>query len=162
MLSARLKARCPSARVLGIAEFPGHQLRWHKRSADGSGKCDAVPASAAQSVFGVVYEIDANEKAALDQAEGLGHGYDQKGATVIVNSDTVAVSIYFATRTDPSLKPYSWYKTIVVAGATEHDLPASYIAGLEAVDTSEDPDRKRHDRNMRMVTAAGRTCGDQA
>lgn len=80
----------------------------------------------------------------------------------MVNADTVAVSIYFATRTDPSLKPYSWYKTIAVAGARENALLASYIAGLDAVDTSKNSDRKRHDRNMRIVTAAGRTCGDQA
>ncbi len=159
MLSARLKARCPSARALGVAELPGHELRWHKRSMDGSGKCDVAPASSDLAVFGVVYEIDADDKPALDRAEGLGDGYDQKDATVILNGDVVTASIYFATTTNPGLKPYTWYKALVVAGAKEHGLPAPYIASLEAVEASEDPDRTRHERNMRIVSAAGRLDG---
>lgn len=162
MLSARLKARCPSARPRGVARLPGHELRWHKRSMDGSGKCDVVPASSDLAVFGVVYEIDANEKPALDQAEGLGHGYDKKDATVILNGVAVTVSIYFATKADPALKPYTWYKALVVAGAKEHGLPAPYIASLETVEASEDANRTRHDRNMRIVSAAGHLDGAQA
>lgn len=162
MLSARLKARCPSARPRGVAQLPSHELRWHKRSLDGSGKCDVVPASSDLTVFGVVYEVDANEKPALDQAEGLGHGYDLKDATVILNGDAVAASIYFATKADPALKPYTWYKALVVAGAKEHGLPTSYIARLEGVEASEDPDRARHDSNMRIISVAGRLRGANA
>jgi gamma-glutamylcyclotransferase len=162
MLSARLKERCPSARPLGVAQLPGHELRWHKRSKDRSGKCDVVPVSGDHAVFGVVYEIDANEKADLDQVEGLGNGYDQKDATVILCGDAVTVSIYFATKTDPARKPYAWYKALVVAGAKEHGLPTPYIAGLEAVEASEDPDRTRHDTNMRIVSAVSHRDGAQA
>lgn len=162
MLSARLKKRCPSARPLGVAQLPGHELRWHKCSTDGSGKCDVVSVNGDHTVFGVVYEIDANDKKALDQAEGLGSGYDQKDATVSLNGDAVTVSIYVATKTDPTLKPYTWYKALVVAGAREHGLPAPYIASLESVDALEDLDRARHDRNMLIVSAAGRQGGAQA
>lgn len=159
MLSARLKARCPSARSLGVARLLGYQLRWHKRSGDGSGKCDAVCVHSDHAVFGVVYEIDATHKTALDRAEGLGHGYDQKDTTVSLNGEAVSVSIYFATITDPALKPYTWYKALVVAGAKEHGLPKPHIATLEAVEASEDPDRTRHDTNMRIVGAAGQRIG---
>ena len=162
MLLARLRERCPSARSLGVAQLPGYQLRWHKRSTDRSGKCDVVPVRVDHAVIGVVYESDANEKAALDQAEGLGHGYDEKDATVILTGDAVTVSIYFATKVDPALKPYTWYKALVVAGAKEHGLPSPYIANLQAVEASEDSDRTRHDRSMRIVSAAGRMGGAQA
>lgn len=162
MLSARLKERCPSAQPLGVAQLPGHELRWLKRSTDGSGKCDVVSVDSDHAVFGVVYEIAANDKAALDRAEGLGHGYEQKDATVILNGGAVTVSIYFATETEPALKPYTWYKALVVAGAKEHGLPTPYIASLEAIEALEDPDRARHDRNMRMVSAAGQMDGAQA
>lgn len=162
MLSARIKERCPSARPLGVAQLPGHELRWHKRSIDGSGKCDVVPAGVGHAVFGVVYEIDASERAALDQAEGLGHGYDQKDAAVILNGEAVTVSIYVATKADPALKPYTWYKALVVAGAREHGLPTPYIAGLEAVEVSEDPNHTRHDSNMRIASSAGHMYGAQA
>ena len=162
MLSARLRRRCPSARPLGVAQLRGHELRWHKRSTDGSGKCDVVPVNVNHSVFGVAYEIDASESTALDQAEGLGHGYDRKDATVILNGDVITLSVYFATNTDPALKPYSWYKALVVAGAKEHGLPSTYIASLEVVEASQDPDRMRHDRNMRIVSTAGHVDGAQA
>lgn len=155
MLFVRIKGRCPSARPLGVAQLPGYELRWHKSSADGSGKCDVISVGSDHAVFGVVYEIDGNEKPALDHAEGLGQGYGQKDLRVLLNGDAVTVSLYFATKTDPALKPYTWYKTMVIAGAKEHDLPALYIASLAAVDASEDPDRMRHEANMGIVTAAG-------
>src|SRR5690606_1247885 len=126
---------------------------------DGSGKCDVVPADSDHVVRGVVYEISADEKEALDRAEGLGNGYGQGHATVILNGDALAVSIYFATTVNPTLKPYTWYKALVVAGAKEYALPTSYIASLEAVEALQDSDHTRHDRNMRIVSAAGHIDG---
>ena len=162
ILSARLKGRCPSARPLGVARLPGHELRWHKRSTDGSGKCDVVSVDSGSAVFGVVYEIDEIDKAALDRAEGLRSGYDEKNIAVIMKGTKVSVSIYFATRTDPTRKPYTWYKALVVAGAIEHGLPASYIASLEATEALEDPDRTRHGRNMRIINAVAQMDGPEA
>jgi gamma-glutamylcyclotransferase len=155
MLSERLKERCPSARALGIAQLPGYTLRWHKRSKDGSGKCDVVAYRDGQVVFGVVYEIDVSERAALDRAEGCGYGYERRDVEVILNGDVVTTSVYIATRnaTDSALKPYIWYKCLVVAGAKEHGLPAPYIANLEAVEALEDPNSTRHNNHMRIVSA---------
>jgi hypothetical protein len=52
---------------------------------------------------------------------------------------------------DHSLRPYSWYRALVVAGAREHRIPEDYIALLETVATQEDPDRTRHAMNMRLI-----------
>lgn len=38
MPTARIRARCPSAVAMGVAELRGYELRWHKISNDGSGK----------------------------------------------------------------------------------------------------------------------------
>ncbi|RCI80051.1 gamma-glutamylcyclotransferase [Brucella anthropi] len=152
MPAARLRERCPSARAIGIAELPGHELRWHKRSRDGSGKCDIVASDApGASVFGVLYEIAEHEKTALDRAEGLGTGYEEIDIEVLCCGSPVAAKAYRATETDPVLRPYIWYRALVIAGATEHGLPASYIAGLESVPADQDPDRARHDRNMALI-----------
>ena len=80
----------------------------------------------------------------------------------MLNGESVTVSIYYASNIDPARKPYTWYKALVVAGAKEHGLPASYIAGLETAEASEDPDRTRHDSNMRVVGAAGGRAGARA
>ena len=71
MLTARLQARCPSARPLGRATARGRRLAFHKRSdVDGSGKCDLVPADDGALVVGVVFDLAADELPALDRAEG--------------------------------------------------------------------------------------------
>ena len=151
MLSSRIQARCPSARALGIAKLLDHELKWHKRSQDGSGKCDVVQTNdESRIVYGVLYEIAESEKSALDKAEGLANGYEERKVQVMFGGAPRVTSVYAATRTDSSLKPYTWYKAFVVAGANEHKLPSEYISQLEAVEADQDPDSKRHERNTQL------------
>ncbi|MEY9829736.1 gamma-glutamylcyclotransferase [Sinorhizobium fredii] len=154
MPTARIRARCASARFVGVAELSGYQLRWHKKSKDGSGKCDIVRTDRlGASVFGVLYEIASSEKADLDRAEGLGSGYDETEIEVHRGAERLIVKAYVASSDAvvPTLKPYTWYRALAVAGAKEHGLPTDYIAGLESVPANDDPDRARHDRRMRLV-----------
>lgn len=154
MLCGRLQApeRCPSARAVGVAELPGYELRWHKKSRDGSGKCDITRSDQpGASVFGVLFEIARSEKIALDKAEGLGSGYGEMQVQVLLGADRRTVNAYAATEIDPTVKPYTWYRAFVVAGAKEHGLPAEYIARLEATPADQDPDLKRHDKNAALI-----------
>ncbi|HWJ87625.1 MAG TPA: gamma-glutamylcyclotransferase family protein [Pelagibacterium sp.] len=152
MPAARLRERCPSARAIGIAELTGYELRWHKRSRDGSGKCDIAASAAADvAVFGVLYEIAVHEKRALDRAEGLGVGYEEIEIEVLCGGNPITAKAYRATDTDPALRPYTWYRALVIAGAREHGFPASYVAGLESVPADEDENRSRHDKHMALI-----------
>lgn len=149
---ARLHKRCPSARAIGIAQLPGHELRWHKRSIDSSGKCDIVAVDTPHaSVFGVLYEIAAHQKTALDKAEGLGAGYEEIEIEVLCDGNPVKATAYQATNTDSTLRPYTWYRALVISGAKEYGLSASYIAGLESSPADEDTDLARHDSNMALI-----------
>ena len=152
MPTTRLRERGPSATLVGVAKLKGYELRWHKRSRDGSGKCDIVPATSPEArVLGVLYRIAEYEKRNLDRAEGLGHGYAEIDIEVLCDGTPIAAKAYQATDIDHSLRPYSWYRALVVAGAREHRIPEDYIALLEAVATQEDPDRTRHAMNMRLI-----------
>lgn len=155
MLTARLQApeRCPSASPLGVAELRGHELRWHRRSKkDGSGKCDIAASTAPDAaVFGVLYEIAAREKSALDREEGLNKGYETVDAALLFNGAPLSARSYRATDTDPALRPYTWYRALAIAGAKQHGLPADYIARLESVPADQDPDRERHNTNMALI-----------
>lgn len=152
MPRSRIQARCPSARALGAAELCSHKLQWHKLSRDGSGKCDIVASdSPGTSVFGVLYEIANEDKPALDRAEGKGAGYEEIEIDVLCGQETVRAKAYRATNIDPALKPYTWYRALVIAGAKEHGLPAPYIANLETVLVDEDEDRTRHEKNMCLI-----------
>jgi len=152
MLWRRIRARVPSARPLGTAILHGHRLQWHKSGRDGSGKCDVVPTTeAGHAVHGVLYEMLAAEKPALDRAEGLGTDYDEKQVEVEARHGPVTAWVYHAMRTDPTMRPYGWYKAIVLAGAREHSLPDDYVARLDAALAIDDPDAERHAAHIALT-----------
>ena len=145
---ARLRARTPSACRLGCYALAAHALRFHKIGRDGSGKCDALfTGDPRDTVPGAVFEIDVAEKWRLDEAEGLGNGYEEKWVQVVsAAGETLQAVTYYATRLDANLKPYSWYMQHVLCGARESGLPAAHARWLQAVASIEDPDRGRDNR----------------
>ncbi len=153
MFTARLQARVPSAKAIGIGQLKGHVLKWHKRSDDDSGKCDVeFTGSETDAVCGVLFEINASEKHILDRAEGLNNGYAEKEVAILSSVGVVQAKVYYATEKDPTLKPYDWYKAFVVAGAHEHNLPGDIISALESVVSMPDLDRKRAAENAKLLS----------
>lgn len=156
MLTRRMKSRCPSASFHGITELKERVLRWHKLSQDGSGKCDAFATwNPDDSIWGIVYEIDDVDLPGLDRAEGYGSGYDRELVALKIDKPESPTYLYYATKVDDTLKPYSWYKDIVLAGAREHRLPDAYISQIESVEALEDPDRRRDQRERLILSDNG-------
>jgi gamma-glutamylcyclotransferase (GGCT)/AIG2-like uncharacterized protein YtfP len=160
MATARLRERMPSAKPLGVATLSGHELRFHKRSKDGSGKCNAFATDDNTSaVVGVLFSFDPAERRKLDEAEGAGKGYDAITVTVVNDKGRRRkVLTYIATSEaiDESLKPYSWYRDHVLAGALEHGLPQDYIDGhIANAQAVADPDVARAARERAMHAVQG-------
>jgi gamma-glutamylcyclotransferase len=152
MLTARLKERAPSARKISIGQLAGYQLCWNKRSRDRSGKCSVTETGVPKHrVWGVVYQMSGEDKASLDRAEGLGQGYGERVVNVLTRTGKGTAVIYYATSIDPGIRPYDWYRDLVVAGAREHGLPENYVLALEAVSAVKDPDPTREERNRRLL-----------
>ncbi|MCK4297266.1 MAG: gamma-glutamylcyclotransferase [Candidatus Marinimicrobia bacterium] len=157
MCTGRLQApsRAPSATMLFVAKLRGYDLRFHKRSSDGSGKADAYKTNnETHEVWGVVFCINNSEERNLDGAEGLGNGY-LKGEVDMLDEKNVPhkVWIYCADNSyiDSSLKPYCWYKRFVVEGARQHGLPKSYINALRNVKCIKDPNKNRNARERSIL-----------
>lgn len=151
----RLRERVPGAVSLGCHSLVEHELRFHKSGGDGSGKCDAYfTSNPVDVVYGVLFKIDPDEKPALDKAEGLGCGYDEKEVTVKAKDGTsVKATTYVATRIDAALKPYSWYMHHVLVGAGEASLPAEYIEQkISPVLVVEDGDRERDEKQRAIYS----------
>lgn len=141
MSEKRLTRRIP-ARKLGIAALRGYGLFFTKPSeADGSAKCDICPADSV--VYGVLYEIDPEDKPVLDRFEGLGYGYRTEAVEVEFRGEPVEALTYIAVNMDDSLKPFSWYRQHVINGAVENGLPSDYIEGIRRVPVMEDPNSDR-------------------
>ena len=110
MHAPRMRSRCPSARFVGTAVLSGWQTVYDKPSTDGTAKRNIRPRAGTET-RGVVYEIDAGERAALDAAEprytpietphGLTYCYDGEPAEV---------------------PPADWYVALVEAGARTHGI----------------------------------------
>lgn len=144
----RLSMRLPKCRFKGTAAIAGQRLCFHKRSKDRSGKCNIVGGHS--SIHVAIYELDGQEKAKLDQIEGVGFGYAVEEIEVPGFGECftyVATASYI----DDELRPYSWYKELVLVGCDALRLPIEYIARIQDVDAIDDPDRARHANNMKIV-----------
>lgn len=160
MSTARLRERMPSCKPLGIATLPSHSLRFHKRSVDNSGKCNAFASGNDDSVIGVLFSFDPAERAKLDKAEGFGSGYEHAMVAVINDKGRRRkVLTYLASSdyVDDNLKPYGWYKDFVLAGAREHGLPREYIAEcIESVEAIKDPKKAREKKQRATLVGPPR------
>lgn len=151
----RLVSRVPDVRALGPASLHGYELRWHKRSVDRSGKCSIVPsASAAAVVHGALFTIPKARKHLLDRVED---GYADLTLRVQSSQGAVSAQTYVArpTHIDDSLRPYAWYRDLVVSGAESHGLPAEYVESLRLVVPREDQDAERVSRNRSFLPCGG-------
>lgn len=151
LLSARLQARTPSARVAGRAVLSRFALRWHKIGADDTGKCDVVFTDRpGDFVHGVAWLIRRADLKHLDRVEELGTGYYACNVPIQLGGRRRLARTYRAIPTDPDLKPLDWYKRFVVHGAREHKLPEQYVARLARTSALVDSDGSRRMRNLRV------------
>jgi len=144
----RLTERAPSARFVATGFLPDWSLHFHKRSNDGSAKCNIL--SGGDGIHVAVFEISAADKLALDSIEGLGVGYAETMLSVPDIGDCVS---YVAEKShiDDSLAPYDWYKELVLLGTRIHEFPHGYRNRIRSLPTRQDPDPQRSVRSWKTV-----------
>ncbi len=148
----RLARRAPSARALVLVELEGWSLRFHKRGRDGSGKCNLLRTGLAQdAAYGVLYEIAASDKLALDRAEGP--GYREAELEIAYSGKRLRVFTYLArgSHVEETLKPFDWYKALVLAGARAHGMPVEYLRAIEQIEERLDSSTARVQRYRSML-----------
>lgn len=138
LFQKRMAGRIPSATVLGPAVLPGHELRFHMQSTDGSAKADAYrTADPTHRVAGVLYRISPAELSILDHYEGgytrQLHPFRPEGGEE--TGGRVRAWTYHARpeRIDPELRPFDWYHRFVVAGARSHGIDPKYVERLTRI-----------------------------
>ncbi|AQS47449.1 hypothetical protein BMG03_06280 [Thioclava nitratireducens] len=135
LLTTRLAARCPAARVIGHAEIPGHSLDFSKRGRDGSAKATITQGDA--STRGVLFEIAESDIPALDAAEGAGLHYEK---ITLVLEDGARAFTYRALQRRDGIAPFEWYLALIRAGRREHGLGLDDLAPVVPIPDPE-PDR---------------------
>lgn len=127
---------CPTARYVGPAVLPDHQLDFTRRSVKtGTGVADVVPANGS-AVWGALYEIEDQELASLDRKEGRGWAYKRAAVDVCVSNGREVTSAFTYRVVSPSgepVPPSAVYLKSLIAAAEERVLPADYIQMLTRV-----------------------------
>lgn len=144
----RLRARIPAARPVTTHLLDGRSLAFHKRGRDGSGKCSLVPGGAGAHV--AIYEIGEDDKRILDAIEGLGCGYREE-ILDLPGIGQCATYVAEAAYVDDSLRPYDWYRELVLLGAAAQRFPREYLERISGVATVEDPDPERAHEHRDLI-----------
>lgn len=155
MLTERIRLRVKSATPLGMARIDGRCLDFAKVSVDGSGKADIATCEGG-IVYGVLFEIERAELDILDKYEGI--DYQRSDVRVsFCGSDSDAITYIARPEKRGVVRPFSWYLSLVVAGAIQHDLPTSYQAALRKTEYSldENADRKSRREALDVLMQAG-------
>ena len=149
MHAGRLRSRTPSAQIIEAARLVDHELRFNKRSRDGSGKCNVVRRDDSE-VYGVVYRIARQQKSVLDRVEGFGYFRQARTVRGLLTGRSYSAFLYVAKAVslDDTLQPYDWYRDLVISGAELNGLPPEYVEFLRQVQARADPKRRRHAFNI--------------
>lgn len=144
----RLTERISSAQLVATGFLPNWSLQFHKRSNDGSGKCNIL--SGGNGIHVAVFEISATDKLELDRIEGLGVGYSE---TILSVPGIGPCASYVAEQShiDDSLVAYDWYKELVLLGASVHGFPDSYLDRIDSVPVRQDPSPDRRVDSWKIV-----------
>jgi gamma-glutamylcyclotransferase (GGCT)/AIG2-like uncharacterized protein YtfP len=135
MASETMERLCPGHRFAGIAELRDHRLAFTRRSIrSGTGVADIVRADG-QSVWGVLYELDAAMLAVLDEKEGNGWAYrrDLVSLTDTRGEQLEALAYSVIAKEPDEVRPSPEYLRGVLDAARERLLPEPYIAALAAI-----------------------------
>ena len=154
LCTQRIGSRVSTALPVTVGYVRQRKFTFHKKSVDGSSKADAAFAEASdECVWGVVYRLSVQQKRVLDTYVFLGIGYDEERVDVVHETGRVQAWMYVARRSaiDSTLRPYSWYRDLIVAGALQHRLPEQYIHYLRSFEAIVDPDDRRHSANPRLI-----------
>ncbi|MCG5549439.1 gamma-glutamylcyclotransferase family protein [Halorhodospira halochloris] len=141
MHTPRLQQRVPSANPIGKAFLPERELAFRKQGVDGSAKCDAKwTGNAADQLPGVLFEIDANDLASLDAAEGAGNPFAahyERIWVVVTREGGAEVEALTYQAEEEAIKeglfPTPEYHGHVLRGAIEHALPEWHIEAIRQI-----------------------------
>ena len=144
MDAARIRARCPSAAVRCKAKLLGYKLAFTRFSDNNDcGAADVVQARR-RVVWGVVFEINDDERRGLERAEGYSPAREQNAYAPIqvqVYQDgditrALDVTTYVVcNKEDEHQRPSRKYLGYLISGARDAKLPAKYRKLIAEVET---------------------------
>jgi gamma-glutamylcyclotransferase len=120
----------PLAARVGFLD--GHALRFDIPVGPGLRGVANLAVEAASFVWGVLYLLRPEQHAHLDRTEGVPSGlYRRVPVSIRAGEQWIAAETYISEIRDAARLPSHRYLGLLLDGAREHGLPASWIATLE-------------------------------
>ena len=134
----QMQRRCPSAQFVCVARLVNYEfgITRHSRLRN-CGTANVFPAHG-KEVCGIVYDVNEADLVTLDSFED---GYRRELRPVYALGDgaqPLVVLIYVAEIETNVPRSNAEYKRLIVEGARHWNLPATYLALLEAIQAAED------------------------
>jgi len=139
----QMRTRCPGHRVVGVGALHDHRLTFPRWTERWEGGAASIQPAHGPVVWGVLYELDDEDLAALDRAEGFHapgdphNAYERETMSVELVRPAdgsiprrVRAQVYVARPANPA-PPSRRYLDTIVRGARHHRLPAEWIEALE-------------------------------
>ncbi len=150
----RLQQRISDCRLLGTVELKQFALRFHKLGQDGSGKCNLLfTGNTNDQAYCALYRISPGGKKTLDIFEGLGKGYGIENFQLEFEGRRIKAFAYLGMQgyLDDSLRPFDWYKDLVLLGMEFCGFPPGYIRRFAGIETAPDSDPVRVKENQDLL-----------
>lgn len=131
----QMQRRCPSSRFITIAKLPDYEfgITRHSRLRD-CGTANVFPVIG-REVWGAVYDVSDADLIVMD---GFEDGYRRENLSVYAPDNSVQplrVLVYVADIEREVPPPNPEYKRLILEGARHWNIPGSYIAMLETIQT---------------------------
>ncbi len=129
MSERQMRARCPSAKKIGVAYLPAHKLVFNRKGSYRTGGVASVSPTGNPSdrVFGVVWAISDHDSQLLAEIEDP-NAYKQTAIRVVGNNGVaIECHAYIAIPQAEYVAPDREYLGIILAAAHAEGLPPDYI-----------------------------------
>ena len=125
-----MRERCPGSRPVFRARLRGYRLDFTHYSASRwkGGTADVVP-DAAETVWGLVYEMGDGDFTRLDRWEG---GYERVTLHVEDDAGKQHEVTSYSVREKGSFRPHAIYLGRILGAAERLGFPSEYVEGLRA------------------------------
>ena len=137
MNSARLAGRGIKFISKEVGYIDNYQLKFNKKSVDGTSKANIVPAKE-EKVYGVLYKLPADQLTKLDNIEGVtsGHYVRQPLSVCSLNDEVFMAQVYIANAKylvdENDIRPSNNHISTLISAAIEHKINTEYIDYLRS------------------------------
>ena len=132
--------RCPDATLIGFGYLRDHILCFPRRSKKRGCGVSSIEARIGHDTWGVLWELNESDFAALDKNEGFRrdrdpaeNAYNRVTVNINLDGDWLVAETYIATAEEGTHLPNAGYLEHLRAGAAYHGLPEGYRAFLDGL-----------------------------